>query len=318
VKGKMKPSQVREYLTVIPRFASGVCFTGGEPMLYYREILGLLPLAKKQGLKVSLVTGAGWVRREKGARIRMRALADAGLGQICISWDRYHEEFSQPDRALLLARVAVECGLGVSARVVASSDAEKEKYHAMFDGLPVNLQAQAPVKLGRAKSLPSGDFQFSPQPPEGVCTVVLTPVIEADGTVYACCGPSYYCGKASILRLGNTNEEPLEEIFQRAASDPVFEAILNLGPHGLYQLLKDHPIGRERFKTRPFYTGICELCLDITNSPEFVQAIRERLLDADAQRFLVAARLWMKTKLLPEFRRSQSFRKPTEAEAPRI
>jgi hypothetical protein len=131
-------------------------------------------------------------------------------------------------------------------------------------------------------------------------------VIEPDGTVYACCGPSYYSAKSSFLRLGNTNVEPLENILHRAAHDPIFEVILNTGPYGLYQLLKEHPLGQKSFKKRRAYTGICELCMDITNDPELINALRERLSEGEMLPFLVASRMWMEKKLLPELRKRQT------------
>lgn len=314
VQGRMGLAQASEYLKVIPRFSPNVCLTGGEPFLYYQDILELVSEARGLGLNPSIVTGAGWVRGESSTRSRMKALAEAGLHHVCISWDQYHEEFSARERPLRLARLALEAGLIVAVRVVTITEEQKAAYHALFDGLPVYLQFQAPVKVGRAASLSAEHFMFMTQPPAGVCNVILTPVIEADGTVYACCGPSYYAGKSSPLRLGNTFEEPLEDILARARQDPLLELILVAGPHGLYQLLKDHPVGRERFKARPAYTGICELCLDITNDPALVTAARERLADLDAQRLRVAAQLWMKHKLMPIIRKRQTTMKQMEPE----
>lgn len=314
-KGHMRVEQASEYIKVIPRFAKGVCFTGGEPMLYYRDILALVPQARELGLRVSMVTGAGWVRSEGSTRARITALANAGLHHVCISWDQYHEEFSSRERPLMLARLALEAGLNVAVRVVTLTDAQKEQYHAMFDGLPVFLQAQAPVKLGRAAWLQTEHFNFVDEPPVGVCAILLTPAIEPDGTVYACCGPAHYSGKSSPLRLGNASIEPLEDILARAVQDPFLEVILNTGPYGLYQLLKEHPVGLARFKARPTYTGICELCQDITNDPELVSAVRERLSDGDAQRLLAVSRLWMEKKLMPEIRKKQCTQKPVEVKA---
>ncbi|MGI2325478.1 MULTISPECIES: radical SAM protein [unclassified Methylococcus] len=189
VRGRMGLEQASDYLKTISLFSPSVCFTGGEAMLYYRDILELVSQARGLGLKTSLVSGAGWVRGESSTRARIKALAGAGLNHVCISWDQYHEEFSARERPLLLARLALEAGLEVAVRVVAISDAQKEAYHAMFDGLPVYLQAQTPIMLGRAASLPAQHFAFRDEPPDGVCAVILSPTIEADGTVYACCGP---------------------------------------------------------------------------------------------------------------------------------
>ncbi|WP_282213493.1 radical SAM/SPASM domain-containing protein [Methylococcus capsulatus] len=315
VRGRMGLEQASDYLKTISLFSPSVCFTGGEAMLYYRDILELVSQARGLGLKTSLVSGAGWVRGESSTRARIKALAGAGLNHVCISWDQYHEEFSARERPLLLARLALEAGLEVAVRVVAISDAQKEAYHAMFDGLPVYLQAQTPIMLGRAASLPAQHFAFRDEPPDGVCAVILSPTIEADGTVYACCGPSYYASHSSPLRLGNTLEEPLEDILARSRQDPFLEMIHVAGPYGLYKLLKDLPAGEACLKTRPAYSSICDLCLDVTNDPKLVTAVRERIADIDAQRLRVAGRLWMKNKLLPELKKRRTIMKEMEPEA---
>lgn len=299
VKERMRLQQASDYLRVIPRFCSQVCFTGGEPLLYHREIVELTHQAKALGLKVSLVTGAGWVRGEAAARSKLAELVDAGLGSLCISWDQYHEEFSPRERAVALARVATELGLDVEVRTIISANRPKDEFQAVFKDIPVRLQAYPGIALGRAASLPATHFNIADELPTAVCSVVLSPVVEPDGSVYACCGPSHYCQRPSPLMLGHTSAEPLEDILARAVKDPVLEIILNLGPHGLFLLLKDHPVGRARFRARSGYSGMCELCLDITNDPELVDAVRERLADADARRLMVASRLWMDKKLMP-------------------
>lgn len=296
VKERMRLWQARDYLQAVAGFSSALGITGGEPFLYYREIAVLIREAKTLGLQTHLVTGAGWVRGEAQVRSRVEALADAGLDGLNISWDQYHEAFSTPDRAVMLARIAAESGLEVKVRTVTSATRAKDADHAIFAGLSVDLKATQIVRLGRAASLPPSHFMFSDEPPKGSCGVVFSPVIEPDGSVYACCGPAKYGRKPSPLFLGNASAEPLEDILARGLTDPILEIIYNLGPYGLHQLLKGHPFGRERFKARSAYTGICELCLDITNDPELVSALRERLLDKDAQRLVAMSALWRKNK----------------------
>jgi Radical SAM superfamily/4Fe-4S single cluster domain len=292
VKEQMRLRQARNYLQAIAGFSSALCFTGGEPFLYYRQMAVLIREAKTLGLETHIVTGAGWVREEDQTRSRIKLLVDAGLDGLNISWDQYHEAFSTPERAVMLARIAIESGLDVKVRAVTSATRGIEEDQAIFAGLSVELQATQIVRLGRAASLPATHFMFSDKPPKGSCGVVFSPVVEPDGSVYACCGPSKYGRKPSPLFLGDATAEPLEDILARGLKDPILEIIYNLGPYGLHQLLKDHPFGRERFKARSVYTGICELCLDITNDPELVSALRERLLDKDAQRLLAVSALW--------------------------
>jgi hypothetical protein len=288
----MRLQQARDYLPTIASFCSTLGFTGGEPFLHYRDIAVLIRDAKTLGLKTHIVTGAGWVKKEAQTRTRIELLVEAGLDGLNISWDQYHEAFSKPEQAVMLARIAAEAGLDVIVRAVVSATRTKEEESARFTGLPVDLMATRIVRLGRAASLSASHFTVHDKPPAENCDVVLSPVIEPDGSVYACCGPAKYGGRPSPLLLGDAKTEPLDDILARGLKDPVLDIIYNLGPYGLLQLLKDHPVGRERFKARSAYTGICELCLDITGDPALVSALRERLKDKDVQRLVAASHLW--------------------------
>lgn len=306
IKGRMAMEHASEYLRAIPRFSSVACFTGGEPLLFHHEIAELTSQAKRVGLVVTVVTGAGWVRGEASTRSKVRALAQAGLDGLWISWDRYHEAFARRDRAVMLARIAIDAGLRVTVRSVISANSTIDEHRQAFAGLPVCFDTSRLEKLGRAGTLPASHFFRDERLPKGGCGVVLRPVIEPDGTVYACCGPSLYARKGSPLILGNAREESLEAILSRAVQNPILEVIRNLGPYGLHQLLQDHPVGRALFKPRSSYTGMCELCLDITNHPELMAAIQERLQDADARALLTASRLWWQKRIEPQLRGRQT------------
>jgi hypothetical protein len=121
-----------------------------------------------------------------------------------------------------------------------------------------------------------------------VCDAAYSPLIEPDGNVFACCGPAHFCRRPSPLFLGNAKKEPLQTILSRGLNDPILKVISSLGPYGLYLLLKNHPIAAQ-FRARSEYSGFCELCLDITNEPELVSAIRERLLDIDVDALVALA-----------------------------
>ncbi len=77
-------------------------------------------------------------------------------------------------------------------------------------------------------------------------------------------------------------------------ADPILEIIYNLGPYGLYHLLKSYSADMSAFRRRAEYTGICELY--ITDTPELVSALRKILEDRGAGRLLVASRLWRQKK----------------------
>ncbi len=297
VKQRMRFNTASDLIDTIAEFSPQLCFTGGEPFLFYREVATLVSKARALGLIISMVSGAGWIRSEANARRRIAMLAEAGLHSLCISWDQYHEHFSTPDRAIFLARTAIDAGVTVKIRTTHTAECSGLRYRELFAGMPVTFEKNDLVKLGQAASLPDSHFLFEGEPPQGTCGIVYSPVVEPDGAVYACCGPGHFCRKPSPLFLGNVFQEPLRSILSRALNDPILEIIYNVGPYGLYHLLKQHPVGQERFRPRSAYTGICELCLDVTNDPAFVEAIRERLEDQDVQRLLVASRLWRQALL---------------------
>jgi MoaA/NifB/PqqE/SkfB family radical SAM enzyme len=295
-KGRMTVEQARRYIPAIARFTSLLSFTGGEALLYHRDILALTSEAKAAGLQVSVVTGAGWVKNEAMARSRLRALRAAGVGSLVVSWDGYHEEFAPRENALTVVRLACEIGLGVTLRTVIRRDGRYDEYHAPFAAFPIRFEVIMVGRLGSATGLPADHFLSHDAPPKGVCGIVTSPVIEPDGTVYACCGPGKFSSSTSPLRLGNAEEEPLEDILGRGCADPILEAISLIGPHGLATLLQGDAHVSPRFQPRPMYTGICELCLDINNSPPLVAALRRRLEEPDAQIMLAAARMWAKRR----------------------
>jgi hypothetical protein len=294
-KGHMRPEQALRYLPAIRRYTDHVCFTGGEPLLFHRDIAKITPAARAMGLEVSLVTAGGWVTGEAMARERIRELAAAGLNHIVISWDAYHEAFASRENVRRLVEAACEAGITVEVRAALPAFGHAEEYQAPFQNLPVRSETSWLAKLGTAKSLPDEHFHWSEAPPKGICTTVRRPVIEPDGMVYACCGPGHFARRGSPLVLGNAEEEPLEDILARGAADPILEAISLIGPHGLYRLLQSRP-GGAGIEERSRYSGVCELCLDINGSPEAVAALRERLECSDAQILLAAARMWAQRK----------------------
>lgn len=301
-KEKMLPAFALEQLEQMPEFCDTVCFTGGEPMLYYNEVLPLVERATALGLKATMVTGAGWVSLSKPeiARTRISRLQAAGLTNICVSWDIYHEEFSRPENALLLIEHAKEIGLPVSVRGVVPADGAKPEIESRLVQIKADYEKVPVIRLGTAATLPEDHFYFMDEVSRGGCSTVLTPSIEPDGTVYACCGPSRSSKRPSPLVLGNVFDEPLHAILSRGADDPILEAIYRIGPFGIYHLLKDDDAVQDILPRRSAYTGICELCLDLCDVPDLVSRLRERLTQNDARALVAAARMLQTSAQLHE------------------
>jgi len=300
--GKMTPEQASAYIQVIPKYSDQLCFTGGEPLLYYNEIVPLIREAKQVGLKVALVTGAGWVTQSKPeiARERIIGLKQAGLDTLLVSWDDYHEEWSPPENVELLVTLCEEYGISTYVRGVMAAFGPNPRIEQKLVTIDVPYQKIDVVRLGHAATLPEEHFTFVDMPSPGGCGTIFQPVIEPDGSVYGCCGPSRRSHRSSPLVLGNALEEDLNTILHRAVRDPLLEAISTIGPYGLFQLIKDDPKLRDLLPIRDRYTGVCELCLDMNDLPAVVQGLRERIAERDVRTMLVAAHLFHQSS--PELR----------------
>jgi hypothetical protein len=290
VKDTMDLDQASGYLPAIAQFAPELCITGGEPFLRHREIVELAKRARALGLRVSVVTGAGWVKRESNAKRKLRSLADAGVQLIGISWDVYHAEQTPIGGAVMVARLATELGMQVAVRVTVPANAGTAAYERAFEGIPVLMTRSPTLRLGQAKHLPDEHFHISPAIPAGTCPVVLHPNIEPDGKVYACCGPARLSAPVSHLMLGDARKEPLEDILRRSTQDPILMAINLRGPQFLHYLIDGVDCGVAMPPVRSSYSSMCELCMDMTNAPKVVSALRDRLQDIDALVLLEDAR----------------------------
>lgn len=277
VKERMTLAQAKRYVEVIARFAPELSLTGGEPLLAYRELADLIRFARRLGLRVGAITGAGWAKSEREAARRVGLLADAGLATLEISWDRYHEEQVSLDHAVRVAKAATDRDLRVAVRVTSPPGAPDPRYESAFAGLPVTVTHGSLIRLGRARGLPASHFSTSDVVEPGGCPVLLHPVIEPDGGVLACCGPARYADPDSPLRVGNAEVEPLDTILERASADHFLLATHALGPGGVRSLLGagERPASRE-------YTDVCELCLDLA-STRHQGVVRRRMSDFDAR-----------------------------------
>lgn len=290
----MDPEDAAGYIEEAVRISPNLCFTGGEPLLYAEEIQRLVGLARDRGLAVSLVTGCGWAKDEDRIEPVLSGLAQAGLGLMVISWDPFHEPFVRRETAVRVARCAARLGLRPrirSAFRAFDTPETRARYFSDFAPYAEKHEASEVVPVGRAAGLPEESFEWSSDPPRGFCPSVVLPVVGWDGTVYACCGPSLDAKPGSPLILGNALEEPLERILERGRGDPVLHAIHAIGPRVMAELIE-----REGDPSSERFSGICQLCLMLTNDPSLVVRLREKLAEPALRLAIPALLLARKAK----------------------
>jgi len=266
--GAMAPEAARAHFAALVRLgvaAEGVHVGGGEPFLDFDRLLAVVRAAREAGLDgIGYVETSGfWAVSAEEVRRRVRSLAEAGVRQVSISADPYHQEFVPPERVRLLRDVAGEVlgGRGVRARrwrwldeavdVAALPEADRENLFRTFLGrYPERMTGRAAAHLAplveRAPAEALSD--------EGCEEALLGSRhvhVDPEGWVYP--------GTCAGVVLGRaTPALPLDEVLGRwtAARGPRAAALAAGGPK---RLLAE--AARRGFRPDAAgYAGRCHLC----------------------------------------------------------
>ena len=169
-----------------------MAFTGGEPFLLGKDLCVAIKLANSRGLITRVVTSAFFGKRQEDAKKILADVADAGLDELSISWDDYHEQFVSFECVYNVFHTATELGLRPAISIVqgASSRWTAERVRAEL-GLSAECEqviCEAPLnKTGRAeKELREAGLRASRS--IGPCPYVMTgPTLSAKNKLLACC-----------------------------------------------------------------------------------------------------------------------------------
>jgi len=244
--------------------ADGVHIGGGEPFGDFDRLLAVVRAAREVGLGgIGYVETSGfWATSDDLVRRRLAALAEAGMKQLSISADPYHQEFVPPDRVrrLLGAARAVLGPGGVRARrwkwlenprdVAAMPEAERlDLFRAFLKKYPERMTGRAAEHLAAlVDRTPIADL------PDAPCRAILQirhVHVAPEGWIWP--------GTCAGIALGRaTPERPLDECLRgwRPAPNSPVALLAEGGPKRLMDLA-----ARSGFRADPQgYAGPCHLC----------------------------------------------------------
>ena len=285
--GKMSIADAKRYVRSAHEMKiPGVGITGGEPFLYFHEILELIEFATGLGMKTSVITSGYWAFDPVRAGEMMGQLVEKGLDVLAVSCDEFHQRHVPLSQLRALADLCSRIGLRMTLNVCRSA-----KNTCEYGDIKATVHEQSLLPLGRASNLSDDFFVRYETPPRGSCNNLLLPRIDWNGQIFACCGPARFSTRTSPLCLGNVNELGLRETLLRAAEEPILGAVNVWGPYGLWKLLQDGGPNQLYRPRQRYLGGICMLCLDLLNSPNLVTALHEKLERPEIKRRLEAALL---------------------------
>jgi pyruvate-formate lyase-activating enzyme len=273
--------------------ASVVQLTGGEPMLREDVVMRLLAECRTLGMSTVVTTNAFWGKSPAKAAEKAKALCDAGVRRLTISYDRFHAEFQGPEPAVNIARAAEEMDLPmlISINFTRTADDDLVELVAPFEQFSkAQMRFYDVQPVGRARDFGKELREES----SGFCTGCCVPTVTDDGRMTACNGPSYFSAPESPLVLGSLRDSSLADLVAQHRNDPILETIRTFGPSRLKSELQNTP-GFENFEFHERYNGMCDLCLHLTSQPEAMTALRERLSQPRAAAERIAAQRVMQT-----------------------
>lgn len=285
---------IDQFNSISPLFL--VVFSGGEPLLLGEDLYEALAYCDSMGILTRIVTNCYWAKDDESAGKILRELRESGLWELNISCDDYHEPyvpFEYVKRAYMMSK-----SMGFSAVVIANSHSGKSKITPDYikeqfgediytksdneDDTPDNrksadgtyyLLSNATLQnVGRARERISPD-NFVTVPNQNLFTgcrwCVNHPAISPINHVWSCCG--IQCDGNEVLDMGDLNKESAEDIMNRAYDNMLLVAIKKLGPMYLRELaLSIEPM----LKFKEEYSSVCEVCQDLTENKDAVQALK--------------------------------------------
>lgn len=243
--------------------------TGGEPFLNFALLLAVIRHGASLGARVSCTTNAYWARSVETARLRLSALAEAGLTALSVSVSRFHQQFVRLQRARCALEVAKSLGIRTELKgAILQSDlatgAALDQWKAQLEADCINIFPILPF-LRVGTKLPESEYYRESGLPRGRCPSDIL-CIEPDGTAVSCCGPG---AGQQFLTLGDVRNDSIETLHQRFVNNSRQRLLRERGPIAFAEAAIAAGLGA---LLREQYAGPCDLCTHVGADPQLRMA----------------------------------------------
>ncbi|WP_284125080.1 radical SAM protein [Parerythrobacter aestuarii] len=252
--------------------------SGGEPLMYRREIEAIYTEATKLGYYCCLGSNAFWAKSPEIAYERLSRLRDAGLQALFPSATAFHAEYVPTERVAYAAEACAKLGLVCEINFYPSLDPEKDNKIIGMLGLDEQpFYTDGLILSGRDVS--HLEPVFEERRPDalddcGSIHLAITP----RGDAIANCNITYRYDefKGSVFDLGNIFDDGADAVFQREAEDPVLQYLMAEQKNVIDDVLRNDPIvGQEYVSTfgQKTYHSATEFYLDALAEQRFRDAL---------------------------------------------
>ena len=269
----------------IPNLRKNIHLAGGEPFLYFPQMLAVASHAHSLGFTCSVVTNGFWGVQPRRATSMIAQLAACGLRRVELSVDHFHLEFLPVKTIRQAIQVLKQAGLCLCMRIVTTRQHQIDETLRQFtpedlDGIEVNASGLIPT--GRAiREVDPAEYYSSPEGALGSCASFLNLTLRPDGNVGPCCAGGE---NTPSLSLGNVHSHPLDKIAEIAEQNFFLKQVVEEGPSSYFEQIRRAGLAH---KIRPEYTSICQACSELFRDSEVLSALGLTTAHNFKQKYLV-------------------------------
>ncbi len=282
--GRMDREEAVDWIRQAGRLPSigRVVITGGEPFVYYRDLIEILEATADCGLAFRIVTSAHWAKSLEDARRKLRPLHERGLSEISVSTDPSHQAFVPAAFAENAVTAARELGIAAElAGVFWDADTRVEDVVQVPEGVSTTRRLAIPVHEEAGRAVTPDDYGLGPERFRG-CGLPRSydVTIYPDGRVYPCCSGGF--NVRAELAFGNLRQEQLADVLQRIHADRYTRLVTGWGFLPIYELARHRwPGVAEQLPDFDPVVTPCQLCALVHSDPALLDALDPVLRYAD-------------------------------------
>jgi len=259
-----------------------IVFTGGEPLLRRADVEQTIRFAAGHGLWTRIVSNSFWAVTPDVAFQTLHELKQAGLSEVNLSCDDFHQEHIPLERVrnayqaasklelpVLIAHRRVKNGRITPESIADYLGAELTEFREGEKNPRTDLYSSSlTVPIGHGSDrLNQDDYIIYPSCAaawSAPCSSILSSVIVSPiKDVRICCG--MIDQRVPELSVGNLAEQTLAEIVCEANADLVANWLALEGPCGIMEFVREKAPWID-FKSR--YVNHCHLCNDLFTRAE--------------------------------------------------
>ena len=266
-------------------------FTGGEPLVYFDDIITLTTRMSQLGLPFSMISACDWATDSPSTNRFIDPLVDRGMSVFTVSHDPSHERFvPRANIRRVMDRVLKR---GVRAVLCGSFYDDKTDLKDMFPEYANEEMVSFVTRVvlpttGRADRLkiqpsfyPNADLDSG-----GTCYKRFYHDVTVfwDGEVYPCC--SVYNRATPGISYGNAYDTPLAKIWDRIAGSMFLYLIKREGLRSLLRFVRERApelIDKLPDDSQPT-VGPCHLCHLVMRESEISERIHELFAQEERKR----------------------------------